>query len=33
MAVLGLAGEDIWETVLELAREDIWRVTLFGWHF
>ena len=33
MAVLGSAGEDIWEAVLELAREDTWRVKIFGWQF
>ena len=36
VAVLGLAGEDIWAdenmwvTVLGLAAEDIWRVAIFG---
>ena len=33
MAVLGLAGEDIWVVVLELAGEYIWRVMIFGWQF
>ncbi len=33
LAVLGLAGEDIWMAVLGLAGEDIWRVRIFGWQF